>query len=138
MAKEVKWKDGIWLLDSGTFPFPIVLAKGRTKEQMWKFLVKHVGIDAKKLKTDPSWLEEDIGKESQKWRGRTFDFANGAILVWLYPGAGIETLVHELTHAVLIVLDRVGIQASSEVSESEIMAYQMEYTMRQAFKRLYP
>lgn len=91
-------------------------------------------------KAKPSLLEsvrENLNA-GPRVQGRTLEFDNGAILIWLKEvpmGAkSMGLLCHEAYHAACMILRRVGMRDGAETEEA--WAYLQQHLCEQAFRRI--
>lgn len=107
----------IFFVDWEVFPFSVMVCLGSTREDIFR-----------QIKKSKYHLDDDE-KEHLVMRGggKTVMLKGGGTIIWLrhYPKKGSGVLVHEITHAVQFLLDRVGIKVGENCDE--LPAYMTEY-----------
>lgn len=92
------------------------------------------------MNCEPSLLKSveknlSMGPRTQ---GRTMEFDNGAVLIWLKDvpmgAAGIALLCHEVYHAACFILRRVGMNDGRETEEA--WAYLQQHLVENACRRI--
>lgn len=113
------------VLDSGTFPFDVLLTIGTTPEEISNKL-KKFGICV---------LKEELRITNQKGKTWFGENKNGSWMVcWLRKKTNdyIPYLVHELLHATFEIMNRAGIKLSDD--SDEVFTYELENLTRQSLK----
>ena len=80
---------------------------------------------------------DEIEKLKMNGRGRTVRFENGQVIMRLKTyktktGFDLADLTHEISHAVFMILDYIGVRPTND--DDEVYAYYSEYLMREILK----
>jgi len=111
---------GNFIVRCGVYPFDVMFSVGEGDDELNNVLVKY-GLDGEmelcRYSSDRSW-------------GNCCMFDSGAIMVRLrgvpVDGFGYGVLAHEIYHAGMYLMDRIGIKIELGVSD-EALAYVIQY-----------
>lgn len=114
-------------IDSGAFPFEVLVILGGTKEQALKDVKAKWKIDKESEKV---FLEEE-GAGLQE--GRTIMLSGGGMILWMnkVPNTNLHMsiLAHEIMHLVEFLFLTIGIEHHD--CTSEVWAYQYQHYFKQ-------
>lgn len=111
-----------FIINGGIFHYEILVGYGCSEKQLLSAAKKHCG----------GW---DVAKEIEgTTSGRFIWHDNNYSIVWV-PTESLPSLVHELTHAAMFILDSVGVPITKD--NEETFAYLMGHLMHQVVDKVY-
>lgn len=111
------------VIHAGVYPFDILFTIGTTEDEIVKHLTKKCSYNLDKEEI------EHIAVTAKS--GRTVQFKNGALLLWVKNDSW-SILSHEIFHAVELIMLKINTPLNEHTSEP--YAYLIEYLTRQIIR----